>query len=219
MEGNHCYNPPSGCDTTGLEMPIWEYNHSIGVSVTGGYVYRGETVPEIVGKYIYGDYVERQIWALSYDGINPPQNELLETAPYNIASFGIDENNELYICTFNGSNSKIYRFKPTAVSNINLSEKSQVTDFSLGENYPDPFNPITQIPFSVSKSSFINISIYDINGRLVRTLIQSQLSAGSHSVIWDGKDERGNTQSSGLFLYQLEIDGQAKQTKRLVLLK
>ena len=110
MEGSHCFNPPTDCDMTGLEMPIWEYDHSIGHAVTGGYAYRGPSVPELSGKYVYADYVSGRIWSLEYDGVNPPLNvELLESS-LNVASFGTDQNSELYICAFDG---KIYRFTPT----------------------------------------------------------------------------------------------------------
>ena len=79
-------------------------------SITGGYVYRGVNVPELTGKYIYGDYCSRKIWALEYDGINPPTNQLLVTAAGPITSFGIDQNDEIYVTSSNG---KIYRFTPT----------------------------------------------------------------------------------------------------------
>jgi len=107
-EGNHEYNS-TNCIYPEYIFPIWEYAHSVGFSITGGYVYRGSSVSELVGKYIYGDYVTRKIWALEYDGINPPTNQLLLTAPGSITSFGADENNELYITSFNGN---IYKFKP-----------------------------------------------------------------------------------------------------------
>lgn len=106
-EGNHCFNPPSDCDTAGLTMPIWEYGHDDqgGCSITGGYVYRGTKFPELYGKYIYADFCSGRIWALHYDGKNPVTNSLLLTENVNISSFGIDKNNEIYICDLNG---KIY---------------------------------------------------------------------------------------------------------------
>lgn len=109
-EGNHSYNL-NGCSGSDYISPIWEYSHSEGISITGGYVYRGPNLPELFGKYIYADYGTRKIWALSYDGVNPATNQLLATAISTITSFGVDMNNELYICSFDG---KIYRFTPTA---------------------------------------------------------------------------------------------------------
>jgi glucose/arabinose dehydrogenase len=111
MEGAHCYNPPTGCDSTGMTGPIWEYDHSLGYSVTGGYVYNGCCVPELAGKYIYGDYGSGRIWSLEYDGMGPTVNtELLDTALH-ISSFGVDQAGEIYICAFDDS---IYRFEGTA---------------------------------------------------------------------------------------------------------
>ena len=112
-EGNHPFNT-SGCNYPEYIDPIWEYPHGVECSITGGYVYRGATVPELTGKYIYGDYCSRKVWSLSYDGVNPPTNELLVTAPSLITSFGTDENDEIYITSSNG---KIYRFTPTVIVN------------------------------------------------------------------------------------------------------
>ncbi len=107
MEGKHCYKPSTGCSTTGLELPIWEYGHDTGHSITGGFVYRGSKIPQLIGAYIFGDYEYGQIWALQYDGTSNPVNNLLFETDYEISSFGIDENNELYICDYNG---RIYTF-------------------------------------------------------------------------------------------------------------
>ncbi len=109
-EGNHPYNT-SGCNGTYI-FPVWEYSHSEGISITGGYVYRGQNVPELFGKYIYGDYGSRKVWALTYDGVNPPTNTQITTAAGSIPSFGVDQNNELYLVSFNG---KIYNFIPTVI--------------------------------------------------------------------------------------------------------
>lgn len=109
-EGLHCFKPRLDCDSKGLELPIWEYDHSLGASITGGFVYRGKNVPELRGAYIYTDFVSGRLWALRYDGRNPADNRELLKTDLSIASFGIDPNHELYICAFDG---KIYRLKPT----------------------------------------------------------------------------------------------------------
>ncbi len=123
-EGNHSYNL-NGCSGSDYIPPIWEYSHSEGISITGGYVYRGPNLPELFGKYIYADYGTRKIWALTYDGVNAATNQLLATASSTITSFGVDMNNELYICSFDG---KIYRFTPTASivapSNLRFTQSS-----------------------------------------------------------------------------------------------
>ncbi len=106
MEGNQCYNPPEGCNTAGLELPLYQYEHSLGESITGGFVYRNSRIPILEGAYIYADYISGYIWGLWYDGKNESQNYTLTKSSLNISSFGLDENNELYITAFDG---KIYR--------------------------------------------------------------------------------------------------------------
>jgi glucose/arabinose dehydrogenase len=98
MEGLHCYSPASGCDQSGLTLPIAEYDHSQGrCSVTGGYVYRGDQIPSLQGYYIYGDYCSGDIWALAYDGNAVIDNMLLTESGLSITSFGEDLAGNLYI--------------------------------------------------------------------------------------------------------------------------
>ncbi|MDZ7771549.1 MAG: PQQ-dependent sugar dehydrogenase [Balneolaceae bacterium] len=108
MEGNHCYGSQN-CDQAGLTPPIWEYAHNGGNgSVTGGYVYRGEDLPALEGYYIYADFISGRIWALDLSDSDNPENHLLIDSDLNISSFGVDADNELYICAFDGS---IYRLR------------------------------------------------------------------------------------------------------------
>ncbi len=104
MEGKHCYNNLQ-CSTAGLVLPIWEYSHQEGQSITGGFVYRGAKLPELSGAYIYGDFVAGKIWALRYDGQAAPKNSLLSDTNLNISSFGVDKDGEIYFLAFDG---KIY---------------------------------------------------------------------------------------------------------------
>lgn len=112
MEGNHCYNADV-CETGGLTLPVWEYPHSEGQSVTGGFVYRGAALPELSGRYIYADFVSGKIWALRYDGQTPPVNDLLIDTGLNISSFGVDEAGELYLCAFDKRIYKLAEVKAT----------------------------------------------------------------------------------------------------------
>jgi len=117
-EGTHSYNS-SGCNYPEYVDPVWEYSHSLGCSITGGYVYRGPTIPELTGKYIYADYCLSTIWSLEYDGITPPDNQTLLTATGSVTSFGVDEQSELFIVSFNGN---IYKFNPgSACLDVELS--------------------------------------------------------------------------------------------------
>ncbi len=97
MEGLHCYSPASGCDQSGLALPIAEYDHSQGCSVSGGYVYRGDQIASLKDYYIYGDYCSGNIWALTYDGDTVTENMLLVDSDLSITSFGQDLAGNLYI--------------------------------------------------------------------------------------------------------------------------
>ncbi len=107
MEGNHCYDPRSGCDRTGLKNPIHEYDRNEGISITGGFVYRGPSLEGLTGKYIYADFATRRVWALEHADLSNPTNSLLFEASFNISSFGVDQNQELYLCGFDGKIHKL----------------------------------------------------------------------------------------------------------------
>jgi glucose/arabinose dehydrogenase len=97
MEGFHCYSPSSGCNQSGLTLPLAGYDHSQGCSVTGGYVYRGDKVPSLTGYYIYGDYCSGNIWALLFQNNAVSQNTLLLKSGLAISSFGEDQAGNFYI--------------------------------------------------------------------------------------------------------------------------
>jgi glucose/arabinose dehydrogenase len=111
MEGFSCFDPPSNCDETGLEKPIFDYGHrNDDRTIIGGFVYRGNDVPQLEGVYVYGDFVSSRIWGLQFDGVNKLVNtELVDFDDFCLVSFGIDENNELYVVCFDGN---IYTIVP-----------------------------------------------------------------------------------------------------------
>lgn len=97
-EASRCYNPRNDCDSMKtLIGPIHQYPRNDGVSITGGYVYRGKRIPALQGKYLFADYAKGNIWALSFDGTTKTGNELLSTDGGSVSSFGVDANEEIYI--------------------------------------------------------------------------------------------------------------------------
>jgi flagellar hook assembly protein FlgD len=90
----------------------------------------------------------------------------------------------------------------------------------LEQNYPNPFNPTTTISFSIAQtSSYVTLNIYNIKGQKVKSLLNEKLDAGTHQVMWDGKDENGKSATSGIYFYKLNAGGNFSQTKRMILLK
>jgi glucose/arabinose dehydrogenase len=101
-EGAHCNIPLTGCSTNFVE-PVTEYDHSLGASITGGFVYRGSAIPDLVGWYVFGDFISGRIFAVPADspiGVTPTM--LLESG-LSIASFAEDNDGELYVVDYGGS--------------------------------------------------------------------------------------------------------------------
>lgn len=102
MEGGHCFSPAANCDTTGLALPLAEYSHREGRSISGGYVYRGPRLIALQGVYLYGDFVSRQIWGLRRVPGEEAQPRLVAQSPSPISSFGEDEEGEVYLIGLDG---------------------------------------------------------------------------------------------------------------------
>jgi glucose/arabinose dehydrogenase len=101
-EGQHCFRGNS-CDDSGLVVPVAEYDHSQGCSITGGYVYRGAALPGLQGAYIYGDYCSGRIWRMRQDGAGQWQQRELLQEDLNISSFGEDQAGEIYLTDLSGA--------------------------------------------------------------------------------------------------------------------
>jgi glucose/arabinose dehydrogenase len=112
LEAESCFSPATGCDATGTTPPIVTYSHSSGWgrSITGGYVYRGAALPELIGSYLFGDYGSRRLFAASPDGAGGWQASPLLAAGFSISTFGEDEGGELYLADHQGGT--LYRLAP-----------------------------------------------------------------------------------------------------------
>ncbi len=100
MEADNCYKPPKDCDRTGLVLPVVSYPHGSpwGNSITGGYVYRGEAVSDLAGRYLFADFGSGRVWSTNAES-NWEVEPLLETG-FNIATFGEGNDGELYIVDY-----------------------------------------------------------------------------------------------------------------------
>jgi glucose/arabinose dehydrogenase len=100
-EGTQCYLE-QGCDTAGFTLPVMEYTHEFGCSVTGGYVYRGEDMPDLQGSYLFADYCSGLLWSgTSTDGVTWTMTVPIETG-MGISSFGEDASGNVYFVDLNG---------------------------------------------------------------------------------------------------------------------
>ena len=114
---------------------------------------------------------------------------------------------------------QIYYGRIPPVEPLGVKDRAGVPGrFELAQNYPNPFNPTTRIEFSLPVKGQVSLVIYNLLGREIATLVNQDMNAGSHSLTWDGKDNRGAAVTSGIYFYRLESNDRV-QTRKLLLLK
>ena len=101
-----------------------------------------------------------------------------------------------------------------------LSSQKEILplEVSISQNHPNPFNPITTIRYNLSNDGLVNISIYDMNGKLVKTLLNQSQTAGYKSIQWNSTNNKNEPVSAGLYLYTIQT-GKFMQSKKMLLLK
>ena len=121
-----------------------------------------------------------------------------------------DHMNYVYVGFSDGGN-------PLSVNDDNEADVIPGT-FDLNQNYPNPFNPSTTINFTVPNFSDVKISVFDLNGKLVNTLVDAPFSSGTYNVMWDGDDSNGNKVAAGIYMYNLTSD-ETSITNKMILIK
>jgi len=101
---------------------------------------------------------------------------------------------------------------------VEEEERGLPTIFTLHDNYPNPFNPTTMITCDLPRQSMVSLRIYDVSGRLVRTLVDEIKPAAQHTIVWDGRDNGGRQSASGVYYYQL-VSEENSQTNKMLLVK
>jgi len=176
-------------------------------------VYIGAQHPQLLGRYIYADTQTDQIWALYWDGVNPPSNtELFHYPPeatYRFTSICQDRDRELFFTSYFGG---IYKLigTPTGVSGNTPRAPAVILSAS-----PNPFVRDTRIRFTSGGPA--QIHIYDVSGRLVQRL--DSPSHGEREIAWDGTNLAGSRATSGVYFVRLIENGRTMGTRRVVLLK
>jgi uncharacterized repeat protein (TIGR03806 family) len=145
MEGNHCY-AGDGCDQQNLILPVTEYGHDEGNSITGGYVYRGSAMPDLIGDYIFGDFGSGRIFRIIDAAQGGAQVEELLLTGVNIASFGEDRSGELFVLSY--GDGRIYRLAPQSSAVANIPKRLSETGYFQSS---DPTQPVDCfIPYQVN---------------------------------------------------------------------
>ncbi|MEM1094187.1 MAG: FlgD immunoglobulin-like domain containing protein [Bacteroidota bacterium] len=132
-----------------------------------------------------------------------------------VATLGFGLNNESAVLSVKGSGF----LNEGLVADLADAEVRQVpTDFALDQNYPNPFNPTTLISYSLPEASAVTLQVFDINGRLVQTLVNGSQEAGRYKVEWNGRNMAGAQVASGLYIYRIQADN-FSSVKRMMLVK
>ena len=150
----------------------------------------------------------------------------IDEAPYQVWSNWAATQRDLFITDLNGAvvyQQNITSGIPTNIYDTILNYLSLDTELfpnkiSLKQNYPNPFNPLTFIHYDLPEDEIINIAVYDMNGRLVKTLVSGLQTAGYKSIRWNATNDRNVSVSAGLYLYSIQA-GEFSYTKKMLLLK
>jgi len=110
------------------------------------------------------------------------------------------------------------RYDQVTVSLSGVGVGNLPTVYSLDQNYPNPFNPTTTISFALPKAGKVQLSVFNLLGQEVKTLVSGDLAAGNQSVVWDGTNEHGQSVASGIYFYRIAA-GDFSQTKKMMMLK
>ncbi len=175
-----------------------------------------------VNNFHYGEIVWESLIDVALNPVDSTNWEIVTLAhiPDNIvrmSSGDVDQNGTddiVYLDNVTGEMYILYNNIHTGIRKHDLS----FCNTQLYANYPNPFNPETNIKYSMAKAGSANLTIYNIKGQKVKTLINDHVESGEHSIIWNGKDEKDSDVSSGVYFYRLKTaDG--VQNRKMLLLK
>ena len=153
----------------------------------------GNSGPAIIS----GDHSNSLLWQKINSGQMPP-NSQLSSSNIDLIAAWIDEG---------------------ALEELNTkSNKASPERFTLHQNYPNPFNPVTNLDYDLPEDAMVNITVFDMMGKLVRTLVNDQQSAGYKTLQWNATSNSGQPISSGLYIYTIQA-GEFSKTRKMILLK
>ena len=146
---------------------------------------------------ISGDHSNSLLWQKINSGQMPP-NSQLSSPNIDLIAAWIDEG---------------------ALEELNTkSNKASPERFTLHQNYPNPFNPVTNLDYDLPEDAMVNITVFDMMGKVVRTLVNDQQSAGYKTLQWNATSNSGQPISSGLYIYTIQA-GEFSKTRKMILIK
>ena len=216
-EGTNFYSesattPCGSCLAAGCPKiaPSYEYPHTLGrCSVTGGYVYRGDSIPDLEGAYFFADYCAGSIYSGRFVGgaLVDVVGRTAELAPGaglsidNITSFGEDAQGELYLCDQDGEIYKIVRAAVTGVTPGPGAGPGSSSRRLFVE--PVPFRAELRIVVRTARPEYLRVDVFDVRGRRVRTILSGDVSPGERTLVWDGRTPSGTEAPAGIYFVRL----------------
>ncbi|MGH1366880.1 MAG: T9SS type A sorting domain-containing protein [Calditrichia bacterium] len=168
---------------------------------------------EVLGNYLY--------WTRKGIGVVDISNPLnpVQITHINDNSFRSISAHEDMLAAVHDGPSTVRIFQNNELP-VGLSEElnSIPNSFVLKQNFPNPFNPTTNITFSITQATMINLSIFDITGRHIRTLVDKHLPVGEHAFVWDSRSDSNEKTGSGIYFYRLSRE-EASETRKMILLR
>jgi len=177
--------------------------------------------------YIIGDYAYVSYYTAGFRifNVSDPANITLldeyDTSPLSGEMFGgafgvypFAPSGHIYINDWD-EGLFVFSFNPPTSLNEDPAATSLPDEFELDQNYPNPFNPSTTLSYKVGVSSQVNLTVYNALGQPVRTLVNETRPAGVHEIVWDGKDDSGNSLGSGVYFYTLRA-GEFSRTLKML---
>ncbi|MBT4292554.1 S8 family serine peptidase [bacterium] len=210
-------------------------DHSSG----GGYYFEGNSNPTLTNCNISDNY----IGVISLDGSQPclgditsddctGYNRILDHARYDIANHVGGYEIPAQLCWWSSIENGLPQVKilgqvslmPFLENDPGISWRRAELPYHemywVSPVYPNPFNPLTRIDYNIGNTDIeVDLKIFDISGRLIRTLVSEVLLAGQHSSYWDGKDNKGKSSAAGTYFYQIQFGNKYSQSGKLTLIK
>ncbi len=223
---NHPLNPNPGVSEPFLvRIPFEVWNRDTGEQINFSIYDRSQYYDGSMDIYAFNPFDRMYTYFVNtpYDSINvipADGGEHADHFTWNLVWWGDDdfENGDMLIVKYYGPILLADEFFFNTVTNFTNEENNQISDFRLFQNYPNPFNPITRIDYRVPKTSDVKITIFDITGREVKTLINRSQPAGLYQLQWNGISNTGKMLSTGVYFARLEA-GRYTQVIKMVYLK
>lgn len=209
-------------------VKVWDMLDPGNVTIVGNYLGASNLAHNV---HVKGDYVHISHYesGVSIIDISDPTNPI-EVATYD--TYAASNNPDFYGCwgayPFTIDNYvyasdlegylTVLKFYPENITGVSESPAVKPAPYQLLQNYPNPFNPSTSISFVLKKSGHVTLTVYDLLGQKIKTLVTGSVQSGEHKVNWDGTNDEGKRVSSGVYVYRLEA-GDSVRSKKMLFLK